>query len=130
MTYVKLIAKPNTWFKAFTEVYHYNDMPNRRLTISEWNQALIDGSVYVRGLRINENPLSEGGGAIGDLYQDGEYCSSDEFFVVCHTDDPTPNACTHPIDDYVIKPYGDFPLHSTFCGVCGEQLMIGSLISR
>ena len=129
MPYVKLIALPDTWFKPFTEIYHYDALPSRRLTVEEWNQAMVDGSVCVRGLRVNEHPLSEGGGTIGDEYEDGEYCLSDEFHLVCQTDDPIPNKCPHPTAQWVRKPYGSLPNGQTCCGLCGEQLMIGAVLS-
>jgi hypothetical protein len=51
MKYVKLIAKPNTWFKEGTEVYSdESDPPDKlvRMTVEEWNNPTFfeDGSGY------------------------------------------------------------------------------------
>lgn len=81
MSYVKLTARPDSWFKVGTEVYHYDAKPLRRLTEDEWSVALCEGLVCVRGARVNEHPLAEGGGTIGDEYEDGECCLLDEFDV-------------------------------------------------
>jgi len=81
MSYVKLVARPDTWFKAGTEVYHYDAEPTRRLTLEEWNDWFKHGMVLVSGIRVIENPGSEGGGQIGEERRDGELCSCDEFDV-------------------------------------------------
>lgn len=81
MIYVKLTARPDTWFKPGTEVYDYDAEPARRLTLDEWNEWLKSGIVLVSGTRIIENPDSEGGGQIGEERQDGECCGCDEFDV-------------------------------------------------
>ena len=86
MKYVKLIAKPDTWFKEGTEVlYEDKDYKNRRLTLKEWET--IKGETYnygvFRGLRIVQNPASEGRCfQVGEEHDgDGECCSFDEFDV-------------------------------------------------
>jgi hypothetical protein len=84
MKYVKLIAKPNTWFKAGTEAYDYNcDLDNPvRVTLADWEQC--NGFVIcVRGTRICEdNPNERGMGyQPGDERPDGEACGCDEFEV-------------------------------------------------
>lgn len=83
MKYVKLIAKPDTWFKAGTEVYHYDCNPPTdlfRLTLDEWNKDHSWG-IDVRGIRINqeEYEVKAGLGQIGEERWDGELCCTDEF---------------------------------------------------
>ncbi len=129
MTYVKLIAKPDTWFKPFTEVYHYDAAPARRLTVDEWSAAVCEDSVCVRGLRVNEHPRAEGGGTVGDEYEDGEYCQCDEFHLVCQTKEATPNKCPHPQASLVYRPYGNDPQGKGCCALCDETLMIGTLFT-
>ncbi len=82
MSYVKLIAKPNTWFKAGTEVYDYDCWPPTtlfRVSLEQWHTWSLTGFALLRGQRITENPDSEGGGKVGDEYWDGETCAVDEF---------------------------------------------------
>jgi hypothetical protein len=85
MKYVKLIAKPDTWFKAGTEVYHYDcDPPHNlfRVSLSEWDEANTHSwGIDVRGIRINqeEYEVKAGCGEIGEERWDGELCSIDEF---------------------------------------------------
>lgn len=85
MKYVKLTAKPDTWFKEGTEVLYEDDhYINRRLTVEEWDIMIKDTyqSGLFRGLRIIEDPVSEGGGVVGGEHDgDGELCSYDEFDV-------------------------------------------------
>ena len=80
MKYVKLIAKPDTWFKAGTEVSNYDK--NRRLTVEEWKEW-GNSIVLVRGIRICEdNPNENGMGyKAGDERIDGECCGCDEFDI-------------------------------------------------
>lgn len=80
--FVKLIAKPNTWFKEGTEAYHYYD--DRRLTEEEWAEMVKDGMYCLRGTWI----AKKGYGAVencgfveGQEYQDGECGNTDEFVV-------------------------------------------------
>lgn len=81
MKYVKLIARPDTWFEAGTEVWHY-DKP-RRLTLEEWNGWVPWNMVLVRGIRICEDCPNENGMGYksGDRRIDGESCGVDEFDV-------------------------------------------------
>jgi hypothetical protein len=39
MKYVKLIAKPDTWFKAGTEVFDYDEY-GKRITLESYNKWL------------------------------------------------------------------------------------------
>jgi hypothetical protein len=87
MKFVKLIAKPDTWFKAGTEVYDYEARlsENKRVTLDYWNQCLAEGGgICVRGIRICEDGY-ENTGCLncppGDEREDGEYCQCDEFEV-------------------------------------------------
>lgn len=81
-TYVRLTARPATWFKTGTEVFHYDCDPDSpvRLTSAQWGQALLDGSVGVRGIRVCEDDPDEGamGCAPGEERWDGEWCTVDE----------------------------------------------------
>lgn len=83
--YVKLTARPDTWFKEGTEVYDYeSDYEKRqRITLEEferdWKPSQI---ICVRGIRIVENPLSEGQHLqVGQEFIDGEACAIDEFDI-------------------------------------------------
>jgi hypothetical protein len=84
MKYVKLTAKPDTWFKEGTEVYDYNCRPPEqllRVTLEEWESCVnfngIKG-ICVCGFRIPQFENLEidifGGGGRWD----GEFCSVDE----------------------------------------------------
>ncbi len=85
MSYVKLTARPDTWFKAGTEVYHYDE--DRRLTFTEWVEAKTAWGhepfvVCVRGTRVVEAGYEEKlFGPPGTERSDGECCGSDEFDV-------------------------------------------------
>ncbi len=87
MKYVKLIAKPDTWFKAGTEVYDYDCNPPSellRVTLEQWEKANEQGwGIDVRGTRINQEDyeVMAGLGQIGEERWDGELCSVDEFDV-------------------------------------------------
>jgi len=86
MKYVKLTAKPNTWFKEGTEVYDYNCRPPEqllRVTLEEWESCVnFNGirGICVCGFHIpqleNEIDIFGEGGR-----WDGENCSVDEFEV-------------------------------------------------
>lgn len=82
MKYVKLIAKPDTWFKAGTEVFHYDfDYDEKhRISLLEWKIWEQSLGVLVRGIRISETNC-EMNREIGTEYIDGEWCSCDEFEV-------------------------------------------------
>ena len=87
MKYVKLIAKPNTWFKEGTEVYDY-DFPysdRKLITLEYWETCKIwGGGINVRGIRVCELGYEQGGCLNckpGEEREDGEYCSCDEFEV-------------------------------------------------
>jgi len=94
MKYVKLIAKPDTWFKAGTEVYEYNaDYEEcKRVSLEKWNQALSEGGICVRGIRVCEEGYEQQERCldckIGEERIDGEWCSCDEFEaeIICGED--------------------------------------------
>lgn len=86
MKYVKLTAKPDTWFKEGTEVYDYNCKPPEqlfRVTLEEWESCVnFNGirGICVCGFRIPQikdeiDIFGEGG------RWDGEFCDVDEFDV-------------------------------------------------
>lgn len=85
MDYIRLIAKPDTWYKAGTEVFWepYPE-PARRMTQVEWEQHSRPemAGLGCVGVRVTEDPASEGGGKIGEERVDGEWCSADEFEVL------------------------------------------------
>jgi hypothetical protein len=88
MRYVKLTAKPETWFKEGTEVYDYDSdyFEKKRITLDFWNKSLGEhggGGIYVRGIRVCEdNPNEDGMGCKpGEERIDGEWCQCDEFNV-------------------------------------------------
>lgn len=85
MKYVKLTARPNTWFKEGTEVYNYDFMwvEQRMVTLDYWNACLNEGNgICVRGVRVCEEGYEQGLGCKpGEERIDGEYCSCDEFDV-------------------------------------------------
>lgn len=86
MKYVKLTARPNTWFKAGTEAYNYgfHYSEKKRVTLEYWEQCKIEGGgICVRGIRVCEdNPNENGMGCKpGEEREDGEYCMWDEFDV-------------------------------------------------
>jgi hypothetical protein len=83
---VKLVAKPNTWFKEGTEVFHYDfDYSERiRLTLADWQIALSEGGINVRGIRVCEEGYEQESCLNckpGEERIDGEWCMCDEFFV-------------------------------------------------
>lgn len=88
MTYIKLIARPDMWYKAGTEVLWETEErdPNgwitRRPTAAEWEtlKAHPYAAAAFRGTRI-----SEGVGElhpVGTEYEDGEWCPLEEFEAV------------------------------------------------
>jgi hypothetical protein len=82
--YVKLIAKPNTWFKEGTEVYDYDcNPPNNlyRITLEQWQTAIEDTGISVSGVRVCEDNVGEQsiGYAVGEERWDGEWCHVNEF---------------------------------------------------
>lgn len=67
----RYIAKPNTWFKAGTEVMLVDDF-----------RPQMNAGIFC-GLRICENPEAERGLPVGtERHNDEEVCSFDEFDVV------------------------------------------------
>lgn len=83
MKYIKLIAKPNTWFKEGTEVFDYDAYydDKRRITLDSFKKDWeASGMILVRGIRVNEKAGEDGGsGKVGDERIDGELCGIDEF---------------------------------------------------
>ncbi len=92
MKYVKLTARPDTWFKAGTEVYHYDAhySEKRRFTLEEFIRnkeewrGWTPGSIGVRGIRVCDDHEQINGGCLahykpGDERIDGEWCCLDEF---------------------------------------------------
>jgi hypothetical protein len=80
--YVKLIAKPDTWFEAGTEVWHYDH--NRRLTLEEYAEwEKTKSIILVRGIRVCEDNDNERGMGYqpGEIRIDSECCMLDEFEV-------------------------------------------------
>jgi hypothetical protein len=77
--YVKLIAKPDTWFKAGTEVFD-DDEYGKRITLESYNKWLKSGSILVRGMRVCECYYETAlGYKLGEEREDGELCGIDEF---------------------------------------------------
>ncbi len=85
MKYVKLTAKPDTWFKEGTEVYDYYSRENcrYRVTLEEWESCInFQGinAICVSGVRIAQTNKEKEIFEEGERW-DGEYCSVDEFEV-------------------------------------------------
>ncbi|MGA1046864.1 MAG: hypothetical protein ACO3UU_02555 [Minisyncoccia bacterium] len=77
--YVKLIAKPDTWFKAGTEVFD-DDEYGKRITLESYNKWLKSGSILARGIRVCECYYETAlGYKLGEEREDGELCGIDEF---------------------------------------------------
>lgn len=81
---MKYIAKPDTWFKAGTEVvledYLY-DLPRYVRSDGTIQQASKSG--LFRGIRVSHYPeqISEHAHPAGGEYEDGEICGYDEFEI-------------------------------------------------
>lgn len=86
MKTVKLVAKPDTWFKEGTEVYDYDEDYDKKIRISleayqEWQKS---GMILARGLRVCESDSECE--QLGIEYEDGELCDIEEFEVeICDT---------------------------------------------
>lgn len=88
MKYVKLTAKPDTWFKEGTEVYDYNCNPPEqllRVNLEEWESCVnFTGikAICVCGFRVPqlENEIDIFGEGEGGRW-DGELCACGEFDV-------------------------------------------------
>jgi hypothetical protein len=76
--YVKLVAKPNTWFKEGTDVW--DEDTGFRFTKEKLNEWAKSDIIVARGSRIceSETELQE----IGVEYTDSELCEIDEFTVI------------------------------------------------
>ena len=78
---VKLIAKPDTWFKAGTEAFD-DDEYGKRITLESYNKWLKSGSILARGIRVCEHDYElKLGYKLGEEREDGELCGIDEFDV-------------------------------------------------
>jgi hypothetical protein len=92
MKYVKLTAKPDTWFKEGTEVYDYDcDPPNTlfRITLEVWESHVnFQGikAILARGIRKPQLQREIEIFGEGERW-DGEFCGIDEFEVEI-VDDP------------------------------------------
>ena len=83
MRYIKLIAKPNTWFKEGTEAYNYDCRPDnpKRITAEEYDTDWKPyGYILCRGTRISDGGSNDGI-PFGEEYFDGESCSLSEFDI-------------------------------------------------
>ena len=86
MKYVKLIAKPDTWFKAGTEVYDYDSsFPSnlKRITLDVWEEcSTFTGikAILATGIRVADTDHEIELFGVGERW-DGEHCSCDEFDV-------------------------------------------------
>lgn len=88
MKYVKLTAKPDTWFIEGTEVYDYDSDENNmtRVTLEHWNECNKPDDPYnLVAICVSGRRLSELGNEVelfgeGERW-DGEYCTCDEFDV-------------------------------------------------
>lgn len=76
--YVKLVAKPNTWFKEGTDVW--DEDTGLRFTKEEFDEWVKSDMIVARGSRIcqSESELFE----IGTEYTDSELCEIDEFTAI------------------------------------------------
>lgn len=86
MKYVKLVARPDGWFKEGTEAYHYDCDENnkRRVTVEEWQEMVDAGMYWLRGtwVAVRGTGAVENCGYIeGQEYFDGETGCLDEFDV-------------------------------------------------
>lgn len=80
MKYVKLTAKPDTWFVEGTEAFDYEEY-GKRISVEvfekDWKPY---GMILLRGLRKCEFEYEFAlGYKNGEIRQDGESCAIDEF---------------------------------------------------
>ena len=79
MKYVKLIAKPDTWFKAGTEVFD-DDCFGKRYSLEAYNKWRESGIILARGIRVCEHDYElKLGYELGEEREDGELCNINEF---------------------------------------------------
>jgi hypothetical protein len=83
---VRLIAKPDTWFKEGTEVFDYDSdySEQKRISLKNWEQSVSEGGICVRGIRVCEEGYEQEpclNCKPGEERIDGEWCMCDEFFV-------------------------------------------------
>jgi hypothetical protein len=90
MKYVKLIAKPDEWYKEGTEAFyddstiHVPIVPIKRLTKQEFEKRLAEwGCGMMVGMRVPDPERNyELKYHQGKWYVDGECCPLDEFEIV------------------------------------------------
>lgn len=82
MKYVRLIARPDTWYKAGSEVFHEDYHPNL-MPLEVWENCIQDDGILCYGIRVCEdNPNERGNGwPPGFERMDGEWCMIEEFEV-------------------------------------------------
>lgn len=85
--YVKLIAKPYTWYISGSEILEYEGM--RRFTLNEYLEAKKCGQLLCRGMRVKQHESESPKTKMGSKYFDGENCSIEEFDFY-YTTDPIP----------------------------------------
>ena len=78
MKYVKLTAKPDTWFKEGTEAYDYESRPPnlKRITLKDWENCVsFNGivGIFARGVCVDDDTDEE--------VWDGEFCMCSDFEV-------------------------------------------------
>ena len=101
MKYVKLTAKPDTWFVPGTEVWHYDH--ERRLTTEEWD-SWNNFIVLVCGIRECDESFSYEKEYMEKhntrFRLDGESCGCDEFELEI-VDSSGVDEINHLIEKYV-----------------------------
>lgn len=90
MKYIKLTAKPDTWYKAGSEVFWEGNPANGwtacRPTTEQWDMILIEGGFHGIGCRgiyvCDDSPRDQSIGRVpGEEIEDGEWCLLEEFNV-------------------------------------------------
>jgi hypothetical protein len=86
MEYVKLVAKPGTWYKAGTEVYCWSSMQGEKVRLSRfaYEQAVNSqwSSLSVKGTRVCEDPRNAAFQVKrGEEYQDIRHVKMSDFIV-------------------------------------------------
>ena len=85
---VKIVAKPDTWFKAGTEVFIKSNDSNKnmkRISYEDFVELLNKCESYPAAVFYGvhvidcEIDAKNRGGNVGDEVEDGEFCPFDEF---------------------------------------------------